>query len=296
MASNFSCQACGHNFTADPAIIANQPTCPKCRTFGQLVDANGRPVATQRRGAPARRPAGPTPYQPPRGGPVPPNQREVVEVNAAATYGRKNNNTLNLILIGVTGVTIVCALFFAVKVFSADGQEEARKEKEQVLNKEDFATAISKSVDNVRKRLKSNPDFEVQETTDFTSVKEAMFAASGQELPFTTGVQPGKPFKSYGFVVSGLVKGTKKRAHCCLMLLYYTTLEEFKSALNELRSTIGGRNYIGVKAESHLWYIAYYATNYAGSVYDTVKDAAAIGSPSSFNQFQARMGAEFKNK
>src|SRR5690606_4811917 len=142
--SQFSCQACGHTFMAAPELIARQPTGPRCRTYGKLSAAGGRPVAPRRavRHAAQRQPA-----QQPAEAPV--------EVSAAAVYGRRGNpkSVVTGVLLVVLGLGIVGVLAFIVTTLSEDHAARSRMQKEQVLDQQSYEQAVNIAIDKTRTLL-----------------------------------------------------------------------------------------------------------------------------------------------
>lgn len=308
-ANNFQCNACGHQFAANPAQIANQPVCPKCRTFGQVVAAGT--------GAPARKQvvkinhpgaAGPKPtaygspvagFQQSQRGRANDDQDDVVEVAADVVYGKRKNTkaVINGVILLVIGIATVAVLWLLVSALKEDRGERMKQEKEVVLDQKEFERAVSESISRVRKRLALIPDVEVKETTNFEEALEAITATGGISPGW--GAQapvPGQPFKSYGFIVKTIDPKTKLPLVGFIMLLYYKTAPEVVTAESEIKRFLGNdsRNYM-MQTDSTMWFASYGGVNYKGAVYDALRDLQTIAKPSTFKQFTDRMGATMKN-
>jgi hypothetical protein len=287
--ANFSCQACGYAFSAPPDFIAQQPTCPKCRTFGKLVASS---PAAQRTGArpPAPRRA-PTPYRPAQQ----PSNEAPVEVSAAAVYGprKSTKSTINMVILIIVGIGIVGVLYFIVTTLKDDRAEHTRQMKEEVLDKKEFERAIEEQIGKVRSLLATVPSAEVEETPDFTDSMNAIRSNGGATPSWNEAYRPGTPFKSYSFQVRARDQATGKMTIGFVTLLYYTTAQQAEQAEQQLNNELGRRtSHISTYPDKSMWFLAYSGCNYGGVLYEALKRSMAQGKPSGFKQFRNRVGAE----
>ncbi|MCA8915546.1 MAG: hypothetical protein KDB90_09050 [Planctomycetes bacterium] len=301
--STFTCRACGYSFAAAHAAIANQPTCPKCRTFGQLVDASGNPVGGRQNVV--RVPAGAAPYAA-RGGPVSygdAEQNDYVEVAADVTYGKRTNSKaiINTVILLGLGLGIVLTLYFIVTSLKEDRAEQQKQEKEVVLDAKDFERAIDESVAKVRNMLAALPDAEVQETTNFEEAISAIRAGGGVSPGWEAPPKPGSPFRSHGFAVKMVVadRNNPGKTHLVqgfIMLLYYKTSEEVERAKSEIDRYLAGdtRNY-GSFSNPSMWYAAYMGVDFKGELHSTLGRSMSAGAPASYKQFTDRMGSTMRD-
>ncbi|MCB9894975.1 MAG: hypothetical protein H6839_11040 [Planctomycetes bacterium] len=301
--STFTCRACGHSFSGPYNAVANQPTCPKCRTFGQLVDANGRPLGARQNVV--RVPAGGAPYAA-QGGPVnygQPEERDYVEVAADVTYGKRSNTKalINTFMLIGLGLGICITLYFIVTTLKSDRAEQQKQEREVVLDSKDFERAIDESVDKVRNMLKALPDSEVQETTNFEEAINAIKAGGGVAPGWEAPPKPGSPFRSHGFAVKMVVpdRNNPGKTHLVqgfIMLLYYKTSEEVDRAKSDIDRYLSGdtRNY-GSFSNPSMWYAAYMGVDFKGELHSTLGRAMSAGAPASYKQFTDRMGSTMRD-
>lgn len=304
--AQYSCKACGHTFTAAPDIIAKQPTCPKCRTFGQLADAQGRPLTQRQNVVRVQHPGagGNAPYAA-KGGPVAFQQadEDYVEVAADVSYGKRTNtkSLINLVVLLVLGLGIVGTLFFIVSVLKEDRSERIKQEKEVVLDPKDFERAVDESVGKVRGLLQSLPDAQVQETTNFSEAIEAIKATGGVPPGWSASPAPGTPFRSHGFVVKMPVAdrnnpGKTYTSVGFVMLLYYKSAGEVDSAKGEIDRYLAGdtRNY-GSFSSPAMWFVSYMGVNYKGELKDALYRAMKLGPPVTYKQFTDRVGSTLRD-
>lgn len=293
----FTCQACGHQFQSAMDIVAKQPTCPRCRTFGKVAGPDGNIVGQRTNVVRVQHPkAG--------GGPVArgnaqPHDDEPVTVSAGVAYGSKTSGksiATTAMLIGI-GIATVVVLYLLVTAFAGDKQKEADEKKQIVQDPKDFERAVDESLNKVRKMLKAVPNTQLQETTDFTAALD-IIAKSGGTVPGWNGApRPGQPFKSAGFVLTGKETRGKLDDGGFVMILYYKTAAEVDKATAEIRGVIGGntRNF-SIKVNPELWYIAYTGVAYPGAIDTALKSARDMGQPTTFKQFTDRVGATHKGR
>lgn len=295
----FSCKACGHEFTGSRAQLQQQPTCPKCRTFGQVVDADGRAISGRQNVVKVKHPGqGGGPYA--KGGPVAGmgqgEEDGVVEVGADVAYGSRTNTKaiINLAILLALGIGIVITLYFIVTAFKQDHTERERKEREIVLDEPAFEEAIDKSVGHARAALERVDGAEVQQSTSFKEAVTAIVEADGNSPMWSAAPRPGNPFRVHGFTATHDYRGAKVKGF--VMLLYYRTAEEVAAAQNEINKYIGPDmpNY-GVKVNSSMWYVAYMGVSHGGPLRDALKTAMDVGAPSSFKQFTDRVGGTLRD-
>lgn len=302
--SQFTCQACGHSFAGSREVLVNQPTCPRCRTFGQLVDEQGRSLSARQNVVRVQRPAaGAAPYGG-RGGPVDyagGYDDDVVEVRADVAYGERTNKkslTTTIILI-VLGLGIVGTLGFIVSVLSDSTarNEQLKKEREEVLDPKEFERAVDESVAKVRKLLEKVPNSQVTETTNFDEALQAIQDTGGVPPAWTAAPAPGSPFRTKGFLVSMKDEQNGVTQVGFVMLLYYKTSEEVEKARTEIDRYLGGdtRNY-GVHANPAMWFVAYTGVNYKGTLKDALDSAMRLGAPATYKQFTDRVGATMRDE
>jgi hypothetical protein len=297
-ASNqFSCRACGHVFNAPPAVLAKQPTCPKCRTFGQLTDANGRTVgAGLPAGARPRQP-GATPYASARQAA---DEDDYVEVSAEVAYGAKDKKSLvtSLILVGLA-IGMIITMFFIVSVLTGNPEEEGRQRREVVQDPKDLERGVDEAVAKVRALLKAVPDAEVQETNSFDEAVKAIQASGGAGPGWSAPPKPGTPFRAHGFTIKAPIKDRNnpdkvRWCHGFVMLLYYKTADEVKAASDAITRDLGDdrRNY-SIYTNPAVWYVTYGGYDYGGVVKDSVDKAMKVGAPI-LRQFTDRTGSTLR--
>jgi hypothetical protein len=289
--SEFHCRACGHVFNAARALIAKQPTCPKCRTYGQLTDAQGRTLGGAKQAAPYAS-GGAANY----GG----EEEDYVEVRADVVYGGKSNKNLitSLILVGL-GIGIVITMFFIVSVLTGNPAEEGRQRREVVQDPKDFERAIDEAVGKVRALLQSVPEAEVQETTNFDETIKAIQESGGAAPGWSAPPKPGQPFRAHGFIIKAPMKSRNNpdkvtMAHGFVMLLYYKTSDEVKAASDLITNEIGDdkRNY-SIYTNPAVWFVTYGGYDYGGTLKDGVDRAMKVGAPI-LRQFTDRTGSTLR--
>jgi hypothetical protein len=286
----FTCRACGHQFQSAWAVVAQQPVCGKCRTYGRIAGPNGQLVAAPRAaGGPVVR----------RPGAARENQGDAVTVSAGAAYGGKpsNKGLISGLIAVAIGISCIVVLFLIVQALAGEREHEQQQRKDVVQDPRAFEKAVDASVDKVRKLLASNPKREVRETSDFSEVMH-LIRASGAAVPdWQAPPRPGQPFKSFGFVLSGKHENTGQPDAGFVMLLYYRTAAEVKAASEEISKQISSNKVnFSLKVNYELWYVAYSGTPYSGSLFDTLKNARDLGQPSSFSQFTERVGSTYKGR
>jgi hypothetical protein len=302
--TQFTCQACGHTFTGAWEVVSKQPTCPRCRTFGQLVDASGRAVGARQNVVRAQHPGpgGNAPYAG-QGGPVGYNEYDdgAVEVAADVAYGARSDkkSVVTIIILVVLGLGIVGTLGFIVSVLNDPSarQEKARKEREEVLDPKEFEKAVDTAIGKVDTLLKRVPDSEVKETTNFSEALQAIQDGGGSVPSWTAAPAPGSPFRSKGFLVKYNDKKNKRTHVGFVMLLYYKTADEVEQAKAEINRYLGGdtRNY-GIHANPSMWYVAYTGVNFKGKLKDALDNAMRAGAPATFRQFTDRTGSTLREE
>ena len=155
----FTCNACGHQFTGMRAQLQQQPTCPRCRTFGQIVDERGHSLSGRQNVVKVKHPGpGAKPYAQARGGPVGYDDYEdegYVEVAADVSYGQRTNKKaiVNAAIMVALGIGIIFTLYFIVTTLQEDRSEQARQEREIVLDEAKFEEAIDTAVGNAKTAL-----------------------------------------------------------------------------------------------------------------------------------------------
>ena len=310
--SHFTCKACGHSFAGSWDVISKQPTCPKCRTFGQLVDAKGQPVSGRQNVVRVQHPGagGKAPMRG-QGGPVGFNgghqagysqyEDDVVEVNANVAYGERTNkkSLMTMVILIVLGLGIVGTLGFIVSVLSDSSARDAelKKEREVVLDPKDFERAVDDSVAKVRTLLNNVPDAEVQETTNLDEALKAIQDTGGTPPTWTAPPAPGTPFRTHGFLIKAKDQRTGLPVVGFVMLLYYKTAAEVEQARAEVDRHLGGdtRNY-SIHTNPAMWFAAYSGVNYKGVVKDALTNAMRLGAPASYKQFTDRVGATMRDE
>lgn len=303
--AQYSCRACGHTFAAAPDIIARQPTCPKCRTFGQLSDAGDRPVNARQNVVRVQHPGagGSAPYRG-QGGPVSYGQadNDYVEVAADVSYGKRTNTRaiINMVILIVLGLGIAGTMFFIVSVLQEDRSARLKQEKEEVLDPKEFERAVDESVEKVRTLLKGVKGAQVQETTNFDEALSAIEAAGGVSPGWSAAPAPGSPFRSHGFVVKMQVEdrmnpGKFYNVVGFVMLLYYKSANEVGNAKSEIDRYLSGdaRNY-GTFSNPAMWFVAYTGVNYKGELKDALDRAMKLGPPATYRQFTDRVGSTLR--
>lgn len=302
----FTCQACGHQFAGSREILSKQPTCPKCRTFGQLVDASGVSLSQRQTvvkiahpGTGAKGGSKPAPYAGSGRAAQPAEPEEdAVQVSAAVAYGNNKNpkRMVNTIILVVIGIATVVVLYVLVSALKTDGEEAAKQRKETVLDVKDFEASIDKAIDRVRDRLRNVAGGHVQESTDFGEALREIQMAGGATVGWTTAPKPGAPLRAHGFVVRAEDKKNKKQLVGFVMLLYYKTAQEAENAAAEIRGQFPAGNSYSVYGNAEVWFVCYTGQNYTGEVFEALKDCRSMGQPRDFQQFMDRVGATYKGK
>ena len=301
--AQFTCNACGHVFAGQWEVISKQPTCPRCRTFGQLVDQSGNPVSGRQNVVRVQNPggAGGAPYAA-QGGPVNyggGQENDYVEVAADVSYGQRRNSKAiinGVILVGL-GIGIVVTLWVIVTALKDDRQEAARQEREVVLDPKEFERAIDEAQVKATGILNSVEGAEVRPTTDFSEAEDAIVANNGVRPSWNAPVTPGSPFRQHGFVVTAPDPRTGIQVTGFVMFLYYKTKEEVDGARNEIDKYVGGNgNNYGVISNPAQWFIAYMGVSHGGPVRDKILLAMRSGSPATFKQFTDRVGATLRDE
>lgn len=285
--ANYTCQACGHTFAAAPDIIAKQPTCTRCKTFGKLTGPGlgaRKQVVKVNPGAARGGPVGPAPDD------------EPVTVSADVAYGKRGNPKalINGILLVVLGIGMVVTMYFIVTTLKEDRSAKLKQEKEEVLDKAEFEKAVDDAIKKARASLTRIEGAEVRDTTNFDEPMIAI-AQAGADIPtWKQGIQPGTPFRAVGFTIKAKDKRTGVMVHGFVMLLYYLKAEEVGSAFSTVQRDLQGLNRFSVKENRAVWYVAYAGASYGGEVYDAVMAAMTSGTPVP-EQFKRRTGsAEYK--
>lgn len=281
--SYYTCQACGHTFSAPVEQITRQPTCPKCRTFGKLTGPGlGRPKGPTRRPGPAR-PC-----------PMPQQDGEPVVVSADVVYGRKGTgkSIATTAILVVLGIGIVITLFFIVTSVQRDRSARTKQEKEVAMDTVEFERAINEGIAKVRATLELLEGAEIIETEDFSTVMQAIAQSGGGTPAWSSALRPGSPFKAHGFVVRAKHARTGQMVSGCVMLLYYLTADEVAAAHSELRRDLDNvRGNFSLRVNEPMWFVAYSGVSHGGEVSDALRRAMMLGQPSSFQQFTRRVGA-----
>ncbi|MHC4840364.1 MAG: FmdB family zinc ribbon protein [Planctomycetota bacterium] len=298
MQNSFRCNACGHQFAGNAQALAQNPSCPRCQTFGQIIGADGQFVNQAKTVARIQRPAaGSNPYR--QAGHAAPGLQEdyddYVEVDGGALLGTKksNKNLVTMVVLAVTGISIIGFLWIIVGMLKEDRTENLRQEKEVVQDPKAFEKSVNKSIDNVRKILGTIDKVEITETTDFKEVVDIINDTPNCDALVLPGAQiPGSPFKYKGFVVKSPYKNTPDFNHGFVMLLYYKTAAEVQAAEKQIKTTFGGStiNYSFV-VDSETWYVAYSGCRYNDGMASRIKRALENGAPSDFKQFTDRVGS-----
>jgi hypothetical protein len=295
----FSCRACGHVFSGARALISKQPTCPKCRTFGQLTDATGRPVSAVKQNVVRVQHPGAAPYSS-SGAADYGGEEDVVEVRADVAYGGKNNKNLvtTFILIGL-GIGMLCTFAFIVVTCSGNPTEEGRQRREVVQDPKDLERGVDEAVAKVRTLLKAVPGAEVQETTSFDEAIKAIQASGGSAPGWSAPPKPGQPFRAHGFIIKAPLvdrnnPDRKITSVGFVMLLYYKTSDEVKQAGDSITRDLGDdrRNY-SVYTNPAVWYVTYGGYDYGGVVKDAVDRSMKSGAPI-LRQFTDRTGSTLR--
>lgn len=302
--ATFTCNACGHVFAGQWEAISKAPTCPKCRTFGQLVDENGNAPGARQNVVRVQHPGakgGRAPYAA-QGGPVyggDQYESDYVEVGADVAYGQKRNTKAiinGVILVGL-GIGIVITLWIIVGALDSDRREEVRQEREVVLDPKDFERAIDEAQKKANGIITSIEGAEVRPTTNFDEAEDAIVANGGIRPSWNAPPTPGTPFRTAGFVVTAPDPRTGIPVTGFVMYLYYKTSEEVQAAKLEIDKYIGenARNY-GVIANPAQWFIAYMGVSHGGVVRDKILLAMRSGSPATYKQFTDRVGATMRDE
>ncbi|MBZ0138061.1 MAG: hypothetical protein K8I27_17025 [Planctomycetes bacterium] len=301
--ATFTCNACGHVFAGQWDVISKQPTCPKCRTFGQLVDQNGNAPGARQNVVRVPHPAAGgarAPYGA-QGGPVAfgnHEEKDYVEVAADVSYGQKRNakSIINVVIMLGLGIGIVITLWVIVTSLKGNRVEEARQEREVVLDPKDFERAIEEAQKKSVGILNGLDGAEVRPSTNFDEVEDEIVANGGTRPSWNAPPTPGAPFRSHGFVVSAPDPRTGIVVKGFVMFLYYKTAEEVDAAKHEIDKYLGEntRNY-GVITNPAQWFIAYMGVSHGGAVRDKVLLALRSGSPATYKQFTDRVGATLRD-
>ena len=303
----FTCQACGYQFPGSRDQLAHQPTCPKCHTFGRILTPDGVTLSGNRPGAkpaagrggppaPRRRPrpgrsAQPAPYA--VGGDY--DDDGPVEISADIAYGRKKSPRamINMIILMVLAVGMIATVGFIVNTFKSDRIEVAKKKKEVVLDLKDYERAINESVDRVRDVLQRDESMQFRETGNLKEVVDIIAQSDGGAPPgWSTPPKPGSPFKSYSFTLHWKDEKNDVQHAGFLVLLYYKTGTEVIRAGKELEGKCTTSSHYGLKVSPDIWFAAYSGVNFSGKLRDAIRAGMTRAEPSSFHQFQRRMGAE----
>ena len=299
--AQFTCNACGHVFAGQWDAIAKQPTCPKCRTFGQLVDQNGNAPGARQNVVRVQHPAGgPRPPYAAQGGPVyADDENDYVEVAADVSYGQKRNTKaiINSVIFIALGIGIVITLWVIVSALSSDRREQARQEREVVLDPKEFERAIDEAQTKAQGIITSVEGAEVRPTSSFGEAEDAIVANGGTRPSWNAAPTPGTPFRSHGFIVTAPDPRTGIMVTGFVMFLYYKTSAEVESAKLEIDKYIGdsARNY-GIIANPSQWFIAYMGVSHGGVVRDKILLAMRSGSPATYKQFTDRVGQTMRDE
>ncbi|MCA8910876.1 MAG: hypothetical protein KDB82_04175 [Planctomycetes bacterium] len=224
-----------------------------------------------------------------------------VEVAADVAYGARTNkkSLTTVIILVVLGLGIVGTLAFIVNVLSdpTARQQQAKQEREVVLDPKEFEKAVDESVVKVENLLKRVPNAEVQRTSNFAESLSAIQAGGGTPPTWNNAPAPGSPFRTQGFQVKALDEKNNRTHVGFVMLLYYKTAEEVEKARAEIDREIGGdtRNY-GIYANPAMWYIAYTGVNFKGKLKDSLDSAMRLGAPSGYRQFTDRVGSTMREE
>ncbi len=285
-ASQFTCQACGHTFMAAPELIARQPTCPRCRTYGKLAASGGRPVAPRRAVRPAaqRQPAHQHSH----------HEEAPVEVSAAAVYGPRSNpkSVVKGVLLVVLGLGIVGVLAFIVTTLSEDHAAKSRMQKEQVLDQQSYEQAVNVAIDKTRTLLSNVAGAQVEESSDFSEVMSAIRANGGSAPSAGAALRPGSPVRAQGFLVRTRDQRTGQPVVGFVMLLYYTTAQQVEDAHAQLSRELSSHaTHISMRSNKSMWFLAYSGASHGGALYDALKRSMSVGQPVTFKQFTDRIGA-----
>lgn len=276
----FLCKACGHRFVAARAVVAKQPTCPKCRTFGQITPENSRPAPR-----PARRPGARAPASARR-------NDDYVEVRADVAYGKRSDTKaiLNLVMLLVLGVGIIGTLYFIVTNVQQGYDEQATREREVVLDEAAFEEAIDEALDGAELALNRPEGVEVIEDGNVEEAVSAIRNTGAVSPTWTAPPRPGEPIRSKTYVARHNHNGFEMKGF--VVLLYYRNLEEVNQAHRELRQHISrDMTHYGITVRQSLWYVAYMGVTHGGPLKGALSQAMASGAPTSFKQFTDRMGS-----
>lgn len=305
MQNTFRCNACGTQFAGDAQELAQNPTCARCGTFGQIIGPDGQFVSQAQTVVKIQQPnaGGSGPYQqaPNRAPGLAEDYDDYVEVDGGAMLGttKSNKNLVTTLVFVATGIGIVTMLWLIVSTLKEDRSEAERQEREVVQDPADFEKEINKSIANVKKTLSLIKSVEIEETTDFSEVMDIISQTKDCDtLILSAPVVPGSPFKYKGFVVKAPYE--KKPGvfnHGFIMLLYYKTAQEVVDAESEIRQVFGGSriNY-GYKADSSIWYITYSGCRYRDIMQDKILDSRTRGAPTGLRQFTDRVGSTGKGQ
>jgi len=283
----YTCQACGHQFPAVPEVIAKQPTCPKCKTFGKLVGPGGAPVSTKRQVVKVGGAGGPPrPQGPAR------SEGEVVEVSADVAYGTRRNNKalINGAITIALGIGIIVTMFLIVKTLQSDHTETQRQMREEVMDVAEFEKAIDASLTNVRAALNRVENGTVREAANLDAVMDAISQAGGDRPVGNMPLRPGSPVRVHTFVIEAPDKRTGKPVTGFVVLLYYRNADEVGRANVEIERALKDVRSYSFRVDPTLWYAAYMGVSYGGETSDALRRSMMLGAPASFEQFKKRTG------
>jgi hypothetical protein len=286
----YICQACGHVFDAQPQVIARQPTCPACKTYGRLSAAP--PKAAQAQGPQPRapQPRGPQPRGPRR--PMPQRSDDVVEVRADAHYGTRRNSkaVLNTVIILGLAVGMIVTLYLIITRLDSGRAEHQRQMMEEVLDVDDFEAAIDRAVDEVRTTLNRVPEARVSESSDVTGAMQAIAAAGHTNPVVTMPLRPGSPLRVHTFSVTAPHERTNTPVSGYVVLLYYRTSEEARSAGDTVSRELDGLTSYTFRIDENLWYVGYMGVSHGGALLDALRASLGRGRPATAKQVRERTG------
>ncbi|MCF6227072.1 MAG: hypothetical protein L3J82_00160 [Planctomycetes bacterium] len=293
MQNTFTCNACGHQFAGNPQALVQNPTCPRCQTFGQIIGADGQfvnqpqtVVRMQHPGAGRANPYQQAPQQSPG------LQKDYVEVDGGAMLGttKSNKNLTTMVIIGVTGISLIGFFWFIITAFEGDRSAELKQEIEIVQDPVDYEKSVNSAISNARAILNRIEGAEIIESTDFSEVVEIINNTPNcDQLVMPNPPIPGSPFKAKGFIIKAPYKRNKQMNHGFVMLLYYKTMDEAVAAGKEVETYFSGTklNY-GHGQDSGLWFVGYTGVRYPGSMASRIVEARKAGPPTESKQYQNR--------
>ena len=296
MQNTFRCNACGHEFAGNPQALAQNPTCPRCQTFGQIIGADGQFVNQPQTVVKIQHPgaAGSGPYQqtPQHSPGLQQDYNDYVEVDGGSILGttKSNKSLTTMIIIGVTGISLIGFFWFIVTAFKSDRSAELKQEIEVVQDPVDYEKSVDSAISSARARLNKVEGAEIIESTDFSEVVEIINnTPKCDQLIMTNPPIPGSPFKAKGFIIKAPYKKTKKINHGFVMLLYYKTMDEAVAAAREVETYFGGaKSNYGYKPNSELWFVGYSGVRYPGSLASAIQAALNAGPPTETKQYKNR--------